>query len=312
MPLSVRIAVIGDLHDEWLLEEDAKALQFLKPDLVLFTGDFGNENIELVRTIAGLQMTKAAILGNHDAWRTKRFSEREKDPVQLQLECLGDEHVGFRRLDFPTLKLSVVGGRPFSCGGKDLYRERLLKARYGISKMDESSKRIYHAARGTPDNHSVIFLAHNGPSGLGSNMDDICGRDWIPGGGDHGDPDLENAISQLKQTTRLSVPLVVFGHMHKGLAYGGIRKMIAIRDDGTTYLNGAILPRVWLLGSNQEICSTSSTYNGAGVESHGSCRAFTIAELLDGELAKVTETWVSVVGDKVALEEEHTLFPPIC
>lgn len=24
--------------------------------------------------------------------------------------------------------------------------------------------------------------------GLGSNMDDICGKDWIPGGGDHGDP----------------------------------------------------------------------------------------------------------------------------
>lgn len=25
-------------------------------------------------------------------------------------------------------------------------------------------------------------------TGLGSNIDDICGRDWIHGGGDHGDP----------------------------------------------------------------------------------------------------------------------------
>ena len=25
-------------------------------------------------------------------------------------------------------------------------------------------------------------------AGLGSNMNDICGRDWFFGGGDHGDP----------------------------------------------------------------------------------------------------------------------------
>ena len=27
-------------------------------------------------------------------------------------------------------------------------------------------------------------------AGLGSRMDDICGRDWVPGAGDHGDPGL--------------------------------------------------------------------------------------------------------------------------
>lgn len=42
---------------------------------------------------------------------------------------LGKEHVGYRRLDFPTLKLSVVGGRPFSCGGQTLFRPKLLSAR---------------------------------------------------------------------------------------------------------------------------------------------------------------------------------------
>lgn len=42
---------------------------------------------------------------------------------------LGDEHVGYRRIDFPNLKLSVVGGRPFSCGGSGMFRKKLLVAR---------------------------------------------------------------------------------------------------------------------------------------------------------------------------------------
>lgn len=42
---------------------------------------------------------------------------------------LGEEHVGYRRTDFPTLKLSIVGGRPFSCGGASLFRKKLLVAR---------------------------------------------------------------------------------------------------------------------------------------------------------------------------------------
>lgn len=32
-------------------------------------------------------------------------------------------------MDFPSLKLSVVGGRPFSRGGDQLFREKLLKQR---------------------------------------------------------------------------------------------------------------------------------------------------------------------------------------
>lgn len=39
-----------------------------------FLGDFGEENIELVRSVANLEFAKAVILGNHDAWHTKKFS----------------------------------------------------------------------------------------------------------------------------------------------------------------------------------------------------------------------------------------------
>lgn len=45
---------------------------------------------------------------------------------------LGQEHVAYQRLDFPHLKLTVVGGRPFSCGGEQLFRKRLLSARCAV------------------------------------------------------------------------------------------------------------------------------------------------------------------------------------
>ncbi|CAN6681376.1 unnamed protein product [Malus baccata var. baccata] len=336
------------LHDQWNLEEDTKALELLQagfilpdyfvyhmffgasrlPCVVIFTswllsficfvksvvylplsilafpfppfcsGDFGEENVELVKSVANLDFAKAVILGNHDAWHTTRFSGKKKDGVQLQLECLGEEHVGYRCLDYPTLKLSVVGGRPFSGGGKNLFRQKLLSTRFGVQDMDGSARRICKAASGAPEDHLVIFLAHNGPTGLGSNMDDICGKDWVFGGGDHGDPDLAQALSLLKETGKICAPLVVFGHMHKELADGnGLRKMIVVGDDNTIYLNGAIVPRVKRLNVEQ-----------GTPESCGTMRAFTVVEILNGTVDNIVESWVSVAGNRITLEEEHFLF----
>ncbi|KAB1199673.1 hypothetical protein CJ030_MR0G018464 [Morella rubra] len=264
-------------------------------------GDFGNENVQLVQSVANLEFTKAVILGNHDTWFTPRFSSN-----------LGEEHVAYRRLDFPLMKISVIGGRPFSCGGEQLFRRSLLSARYGVKDMDASVKRIYEAALGTPEGHLVIFLAHNGPTGLGSKLDDICGKDWVVGGGDHGDPDLAQAISLLKETDKFCIPLVVFGHMHKELAYkNGIRKMIVVGADDTKYLNGAIVPRVKRLIEEQGTSCRGSTSDETPLsapESSGTLRAFTLVEIQDGIVDKIAEIWVSVVGDKTTLEEEHVMF----
>ncbi|XVE97506.1 hypothetical protein REPUB_Repub03eG0025300 [Reevesia pubescens] len=315
----VRIAVVGDVHDDWDLDEDTKALRFLKPDLVLFTGrfliplcDFGNENVELVQNVAAFNFPKAVILGNHDSWSTQQFSSKKKDRVQLQLECLGQDHVGYKRLDFPLLKLSIVGGRPFSCGGQQIFRKRLLSARYGVQDMDGSAKRICEAALKTPDDHLVIFLAHNGPTGLGSELNDICGKDWVFGGGDHGDPDLAQAISHLKETTTISIPLVVFGHMHKELAHGnGLRKMIVVGTDNIIYLNGAIVPRVKRLINEEQTAYRRSIDNETSLQASnadGTKRAFTLVEILNGQVDKISESWVSVAGNETTLEEEYILF----
>ncbi|PON52374.1 Metallo-dependent phosphatase-like [Parasponia andersonii] len=224
---------------------------------------------------------------------------------------LGDAHVAYQCLDFPLVKLSVVGGRPFSCGGEKLFRKKLVSARYGVEDIDGSAKKICKVALSAPEDHLVILLAHNGPKGLGSNLDDICGKDWLFGGGDHGDADLENAISLLKENSKVSVPLVVFGHMHKVLAHGnGLRKMIVVGADDTIYLNGAIVPRVKTLIDEQGI-SNSFTKDEARPslpESEGTKRAFTIVDILDGRVDKISESWVSVDGEKVKLEEELVLF----
>ncbi|KAK7329971.1 hypothetical protein VNO77_24154 [Canavalia gladiata] len=306
---SIRIAVVGDVHDCWNSEQDSKALEFLQPDLVLFTGDFGDENVEVVQSVAELEFAKAVILGNHDSWFTKQFSGSEKDKVQLQLECLGREHVAYQRLDFPLMKASVVGGRPFSCGGKPLFQKKLLSARYGIKDMDESARRIQRAALGVPEGHFLILLAHNGPTGLGSSLNDICGKDWeFEGDGDHGDPDLAHAISLLKEDNHISIPLVVFGHMHKELAYGnGFRKMIVVGADNTIYLNGAIVPRVrWLGDEDKRGLDNESALSSP--EAKGTTRAFTLVDISEGRVAKIAESWVSVVEDRTTLAEEHILF----
>ncbi|KFK27349.1 hypothetical protein AALP_AA8G371500 [Arabis alpina] len=230
---------------------------------------------------------------------------------------LGDEHVGYQRLDFPSFKLSIVGGRPFSRGGDQLFRTKLLYQRYRVHDMDASVRSICQAAHGTPEDHVAIILAHNGPTGLGSQAEDICGKDWWEEGGDHGDPDLEQALRQLKETTKLSVPLVVFGHMHKELQSGkGNRKMVVQSSDNQTiYLNGAIVPRVKGtkeksssgIGENEIPVGTAESESGGG----GTTRAFTLVEILDGKIKKVAEIWVQVIGSIAKIVEETTLFEDV-
>jgi hypothetical protein len=184
---------------------------------------------------------------------------------------------------------------------------------------------------------SLIF--NHGYTGLGSRMDDICGRDWVAGAGDHGDPglilfmtmfqppssypflkqllhmttsaDLEQAISDLQSKTGVSIPLVVFGHMHKRLAYGGgLRKMIAFGANQTIYLNGAVVPRVKHAGeSSAAVISTSGSdgLQGSGSMAHTS-RAFTTVDLFDGVVEKICEVWVLVSGAGAELEEETVLY----
>ena len=97
---------------------DGHALKALAVDLVLFVGDIGNEAVGLVRQIAALDLPKAVILGNHDAWYSATdwgrkqcpYNRATEDRVLQQLATLGATHVGYGKLDLPTLGITVIGG----------------------------------------------------------------------------------------------------------------------------------------------------------------------------------------------------------
>ncbi|WP_245912143.1 TIGR04168 family protein [Brunnivagina elsteri] len=292
-PKMIKIAVVGDVHDQWE-EEDGIALKCLGVDLVLFVGDFGNESVDVVRRVASLDIPKAVIMGNHDAWYSATEWGRKKCPydrtkedwVQEQLDLLGDIHVGYSKLDFPTLSLTVVGGRPFSWGGPDMKFADICKQRYGIGTIEESADLI-HASVKSATYETIIFVGHNGPSGLGDRPEDPCGKDWHPIGGDFGDPDFAEAIS-LAMTENKIIPLVAFGHMHHTLRHTKqvIRKRVFRSPEGIIYLNAATVPRI--------------------VENvRGKLRNFSLLQMEGGVVIQVSSAWV---GDDFKVASEEVLY----
>jgi uncharacterized protein (TIGR04168 family) len=253
----IKIAIVGDVHHLWQPQEDYLALQALGVDLVLFVGDLGNESVETTQAIANLPMPKAIILGNHDAHysstdplsthKSKRpcpYDRTQEDRVQQQLDILGKLHVGYSYLDFPEFQLSVIGSRPFSWGSSKWKKEYFYKYRFGVHSFSESSQRIVDAVNQSKY-ETIIFLGHNGPSGLGAEPHSICGKDWKPIGGDYGDPDFAMAIESAYHTTK-TIPLVTFGHMHHQLRHDAnrTRDAIATNTQGTVFYNAACCPRI--------------------------------------------------------------------
>ena len=288
----ITIAVVGDVHNQWD-ERDNLALQHLGVDLVLFVGDFGNEAVEIVRNIATVEIPKAAIMGNHDAWYSASSWGKQKSPydhavedrVQQQLDLLGDAHVGFNKLDFAHCNLSVVGSRPFSWGGSTWRNAQFYRDRYNVKSFAESTQQIVSSAKNAAYD-SLIVIGHNGPVGLGAKTESICGRDWKPEGGDYGDPDLQNAIAQIRQLGK-SIPLVTFGHMHHELKHpkGKRRTIVEFKDD-TVYLNAACVPRV-IKGDR------------------GTKRSFSLATLQQGVVKEISLVWLD---SDFAIETEEILF----
>ncbi|HEY9699321.1 MAG TPA: TIGR04168 family protein [Trichocoleus sp.] len=280
-PLSdtLTIAIVGDVHDHWE-PDDEIALKQLGVDLVLLVGDFGNESVDLVRSIANIPIPKAAILGNHDAWYTAtdwgrklRTSGQQADQVQQQLDLLGAAHVGYGKLDFPEFGLTVVGSRPFSWGGSNWEPHApFYKKRYGVNSFADSTAKIVQSVEAAACN-TIIFIGHCGPKGLGDQPEDLCGKDWKPLGGDHGDPDFTDAIEQTRNLGK-SIPLVAFGHMHHSLRHrkDQLRKMIEVQND-TVYLNAASVPRI--------------TQTEAGRQ-----RNFSLVKLSSGTVAEASIVWV--------------------
>ncbi|UPM50648.1 MULTISPECIES: TIGR04168 family protein [unclassified Synechococcus] len=276
---TLRIAIAGDLHGQWD-GLDEEVLSQLAPDALLVVGDLSDGQQLIPKRLTRLPLPLACILGNHDTGR-----DASGRTLQRQLNLLGDLHCGWSLRELRPPGLAVVGARPASAGGGH-YLNRAAEAVFGPVSLEESAERISTAALRADPSLPLVLLGHSGPSGLGSEAADPCGRDWKHPACDWGDQDLALAIDRIRRSR--PVPLVVFGHMHHRLKRGQGERQSFCRDRaGTTYLNTAFVPR-------------------HGEDAQGRpLRHFSWVEFQDGVLKEVSHRWFSSGG---ALPYRQTLF----
>ncbi|MEC8253637.1 MAG: TIGR04168 family protein [Planctomycetota bacterium] len=284
-PSPATLVAIGDIHRCWR-EVDSVYLERTQPDLTLFVGDLGDElrahdegAVEAtVAKIASINVPKAVILGNHDAWRS--VGEKQlSDALNSSLDALGGDHVAYDVREVPSAGVSVVGARPFSWGGQSLRSPELYDELYGVRTMRQSAAAIVEAARGA-QHRDLVVLAHNGPTGLGAQPGDIYGKDFGKPGGDWGDHDLALALQRI-EGLGLRVRAVIAGHMHHVLLHPrGAERTRFVRRGDTLFINCAVVPRVVRDAHGEEL-----SY-------------FVRMRWAQGECQSLEEVWVDTHGDE--------------
>ena len=257
-PANMTVFVVGDLHGCWE-QADEEYYAIRKPDLLLWTGDLADNVLQspaIAYSLAQLDSTYG-ILGNHDGAPTMLVVQEARNNRLAQLwlgvgharrvrrlkRLLGNREVGFEIRDFSELGVSLVGMRPLSSGaGKPTSFSKTLQKVYGV----EDSLAAIKLDIDTAEYDKLIMLGHNGPAGLGYEVDAPFGRDWRPEGGDVGDADYREAIEYAQQQGK-QVVLAVGGHMHDVVnpRRGRDRRRVPLRFlDGVPVLNACRVPRI--------------------------------------------------------------------
>ncbi len=261
----VRIGIIGDIHRHFNAE-DVSDFNDADYDLLLITGDLADFRSDDALTVAGklaqLRTPALLIAGNHDCTTITQFIAEVKGIGWLaELSSAGQDsrveelrqHLGAvtfaayscHNFSINDQQFTIIAARPFSPGGSELRFRPYLRQAYNIHSLEDSSRRLKLLVDEAAS-ETLVFLAHNGPSGLGDKKDDIWGCDFRDEGGDYGDPDLEAAIGYARERGR-RVTAVVAGHMHHELRDGGQRHWL-MQAEGTTYINAARVPRIFQNG----------------------------------------------------------------
>lgn len=243
----MRIAVVGDVHRQWTAG-DSRALDAADYDLVLFVGDLPgrlHEGLEATaRAMSALRTPALVIPGNHDGptpldvlaevvggWSGARMVPRAQRRLAQLQEWLGPVRlVGYSAHPFPEHDLTLIAARPHAMDGRRLSFAALIEASHAVSTLGQSIQRLEGLVDATAG--PLLFLAHNGPSGLGRDLR----APWSLPGTDLGDRDLAAAIHRARSQDR-SVVACIAGHIH----HRGERRWWTERD-GTAYLNAARFP----------------------------------------------------------------------
>ncbi len=260
----MKIALFGDIHGFWD-EFDTRSINESDYDLVLFTGDLKGflprDEKRIPKKLSGIKKKAFLIPGNWDSanlmqlvgeirqnrhfirlgsfGQAARFKYLENALGDIQMTGYSSHVIGTPKDD-----LCLVAGRPFSMGG-NLSFSRFLKEKYHISTMSESENKLKEVIDNTKESR-LIFLAHNGPSGLGVNRTDIYGCDFRKEGGDWGDVDLRNSIDYAISKNK-KVLGVLSGHMHHSISKTENRNWKVVKNN-ILYVNAARVPRIYKSG----------------------------------------------------------------
>ena len=258
MSSRARIGVLGDLHgfwDDW----DARYFSATDYDLLLFTGDLGSgtrsNGVRIARSIGRLDKQALVMPGNNDVGVALEIAaELRHQRGLLALRRIvgralgasaGQVHLcgySVHPFTFGEREITVVAARPYARGGGELSSPECLRDSFGIESADDSQQRLRSLVDQT-SSEALIFLAHNGPRGLGETAVDLWGRDFRPEEGDWGDADLSGAIAHARRQGK-RVLAVVAGHMHLRTRDGRTRAW-QLRRDGTLFVNPARVPRIY-------------------------------------------------------------------
>lgn len=254
----VRLAVLGDVHGAFT-EADVEWLSTSSYDAILFVGDLGSwvrtrRTFEVARLISRLRRPTFVIPGNHDCTSIGQLGREVLGLPRIDLLDARTQNVRVERLKTVlgeavlcgysahslAADLGLIAARPHSMGGK-LNFAPYLERRFDIASMEQSAHRLCQLVDDCP-HERLVFLAHNGPSGLGEAEDDIWGCDFKKEAGDWGDPDLRAAIDHAIASGR-EVLAVVAGHMHHRTKQRALRTW-HVQAEGVHYVNAARVPRL--------------------------------------------------------------------
>ncbi|MEM1153673.1 MAG: metallophosphoesterase [Pseudomonadota bacterium] len=252
---SFRIGVVGDLHSHFD-EIDVHQLNEQHYDLIFFTGDLGGgaqgSSLHMARIMSDLDGPVLVMPGNNDTiditelgaelmhrhglHMIRAIATHHEEPGAIAL-CGYSHHpiaIGGRHV-------SLIAARPHSMGGPSLTFADHLAHTYSIHSLVESVSRLKSLI--DEANEEIIFLAHNGPYGLGSEPGDIWGCDFKAGAGDWGDTDLTEAIDYALSLDK-RVLAVVAGHMHL-MTKQKVERPWRVESNGIDYINAARVPRIF-------------------------------------------------------------------
>lgn len=277
----VRLLVVGDAHGKWDAT-DVAIVQQVAPAALLVVGDLANQELAIVERLDVPGVPVHVVLGNHDAW----FASRGGDLADLRRieAALGPRNLAYSAAPIDGSDLALVGARPYSWGGRLGDHGRFYADHLQLRDESESADRIVAAAETVPD-RTLVVVAHNGPTGLGSERHSIYGCDFKSAPEDWGDADLRLALDGLRDQGR-DVALVVAGHMHHRLRGGGDRTRV-VRERDTVHVNAAVVPRRRRLPDRRIV------------------RHFVSIDLADGRVQRVRDVWLD---PRAEVAEETELF----